>query len=140
MLENQCRMWPLSLAAAVYVPLLDGLVYFSGTTELHRITEKQAVILLKEFHQRMQRKGTAHYVELLCELFFYWGGCCWRTLGACIRVGEGRFVVTCGTTKRGSCPQRLSASCVSIQSTWAVKQLSHCLTTCSALQPQKTAI
>ena len=62
MLENQCRMWPLSLAAAVYVPILDGLVYFSGTTELHRITEKQAVTLLNELHHRMQGKGNAHGV------------------------------------------------------------------------------
>jgi hypothetical protein len=67
-------MWPLSLAAAVYVPLLDGLVYFSGPTELHRITEKQAVTLLKEFHHRMQRKGKAHVIELLCEQFFLLGG------------------------------------------------------------------
>ena len=67
-------MWPLSLAAAVYVPLLDGLVYISGKSELHRITEKQAVTLLNELHHRMQRKGKAHRVELLCLLFFFTGG------------------------------------------------------------------
>ena len=57
MLENQCKIWPHTLAAAVYVPLLDGAVSSLDSPELNGISLAQALEMLSTFHARLQSEG-----------------------------------------------------------------------------------
>ncbi|GAB4821434.1 hypothetical protein N2152v2_008480 [Parachlorella kessleri] len=60
MLENQCKVWPHALAAAVYVPLLDGLVASLDSPELNGIRLAQALEVLGSFHARLQSEGACN--------------------------------------------------------------------------------
>ena len=57
MLDNQCKVWPHALAAAVYVPLLDGLVASRDSPRLDGISLAQALEVLSTFHARLQSEG-----------------------------------------------------------------------------------
>ncbi|KAL4435056.1 hypothetical protein ABPG77_003881 [Micractinium sp. CCAP 211/92] len=58
-LENQCRAWPLPLAAAVYVPSQYGLLLGRPPGE-PPVLLSTVVEQLSQFYARMQRKGLCH--------------------------------------------------------------------------------
>lgn len=54
-LERQCLAWPHALAAAVYMPLADGLASWPPSTKGGLAVEK-AILKVASFHARMHHQ------------------------------------------------------------------------------------
>lgn len=94
MLENQCRSWPGPIAAAVYMPLVDGRMFLNDTAagnpwpdgnpwgsmealtkQLNGSTVSQGMELLYFFHRRMEKlaagkNGSAAAASCTLDLTF----------------------------------------------------------------------
>jgi hypothetical protein len=57
MLENSCRVWPDPIAAAVYVPLVQGRVFSAHDRVLNGSVLEEAVSRLGAFYKHMQQHG-----------------------------------------------------------------------------------